>query len=116
MDVTGTHLLVATGRTPNTDGIGLEKAGVALTPKGFVQVNERLEATAHGVFAVGDCAGSAQFTHIAFDDFRVVRETMAGRARVTTDRLVPSCLFVDPELARIGLNETRSAGASLIVW
>jgi pyruvate/2-oxoglutarate dehydrogenase complex dihydrolipoamide dehydrogenase (E3) component len=68
VEVTGTHLLVATGRTPNTDGIGLETAGVALTPKGFVQVNERLETTAAGVFAVGDCAGSSQFTHIAFDD------------------------------------------------
>lgn len=108
MRVIGTHLLVATGRAPNTDGLGLEKANVALTPKGFVQVNGRLETTAAGVFAVGDCAGSPQFTHIAFDDFRVVRETMAGRSRVTTGRLVPSCLFVDPELARIGLNETEA--------
>jgi pyruvate/2-oxoglutarate dehydrogenase complex dihydrolipoamide dehydrogenase (E3) component len=113
MRVTGTHLLVATGRTPNTDGIGLEKAHVALTPKGFVQVNERLETTAAGVFAVGDCAGSPHFTHLAFDDFRVVRETMAGRSRVTTGRLVPSCLFVDPELARIGLNETEAQRRSI---
>lgn len=108
VDLTGTHLLAATGRTPNTDGIGLEKAGVALTPKGHVQVNERLETTGAGVFAVGDCAGSPHFTHIAFDDFRVVRETMAGRSRVTTGRLVPFCLFVDPELARVGLNETEA--------
>ncbi|MCU1263397.1 MAG: FAD-dependent pyridine nucleotide-disulfide oxidoreductase [Bryobacterales bacterium] len=107
-DLTGTHLLVATGRTPNTDGIGLEKAGVALTPRGYVQVNERLETTGAGVFAVGDCAGSPHFTHIAFDDFRVVRDTMAGRSRVTTGRLVPFCLFVDPELARVGLNETEA--------
>ena len=108
VQITGTHLLVATGRTPNTSGIGLEKAGVALTPEGFVQVNERLETTAAGVFAVGDCAGSPQFTHIAFDDYRVVRETLAGRSRVTTDRLIPFCLFVDPELARIGLNEAEA--------
>jgi pyruvate/2-oxoglutarate dehydrogenase complex dihydrolipoamide dehydrogenase (E3) component len=108
LQVAGTHLLVATGRTPNTEGLGLDKANVALTSKGFVQVNERLETTAAGVFAVGDCAGSPQFTHIAFDDFRVVRETMAGRSRVTTGRLVPSCLFVDPELARVGLNETEA--------
>jgi pyruvate/2-oxoglutarate dehydrogenase complex dihydrolipoamide dehydrogenase (E3) component len=104
----GTHLFVATGRTPNTDGIGLDTAGVKLTPKGHVQVNERLESTAEGVFAVGDCAGSPHFTHIAFDDFRVVRDYLLGRPRATTDRLVPSCLFLDPELARVGLNETTA--------
>src|SRR5215467_6032532 len=104
----GTHLLVATGRTPNTDGIGLDAAGVKLTPKGHVQVNERLETTAEGVFAVGDCAGSPHFTHIAFDDFGVVRDDLLGRQRVTTGRLVPSCLFLDPELARVGLNETAA--------
>jgi pyruvate/2-oxoglutarate dehydrogenase complex dihydrolipoamide dehydrogenase (E3) component len=106
--ITGTHILAATGRTPNTGGIGLEKAGVALTSRGFVQVNERLETTAPGVFAVGDCAGSPFFTHIAFDDFRVVRDILFGRSRVTTGRLVPSCLFVDPELARVGLNESEA--------
>ena len=106
--LTGTHILAATGRTPNTDGIGLEKAGVALTSRGFVQVNERLETTAQGVFAVGDCAGSPLFTHIAFDDSRVVRDILFGRSRVTTGRLVPSCLFVDPELARVGLNESEA--------
>jgi len=101
----GTHLLVATGRTPNTDRIGLDTAGVKLTPKGHVQVNERLETTSEGIFAVGDCAGSPHFTHIAFDDFGVVRDNLLGRPRVTTGRLVPSCLFLDPELARVGLNE-----------
>ena len=106
--LTGTQILAATGRTPNTDGIGLEKAGVALTSRGFVQVNERLETTAQGVFAVGDCAGSPLFTHIAFDDSRVVRDILFGRSRVTTGRLVPSCLFVDPELARVGLNESEA--------
>lgn len=108
ISLTGSHLLVATGRTPNTDGIGLDKAGVALTNKGFVQVNERLETTAPGVFAVGDCAGSPQFTHIAFDDYRVVSGNLAGHLRTTTNRLVPSCLFTDPELARVGLNETEA--------
>ncbi|QOY86619.1 dihydrolipoyl dehydrogenase family protein [Paludibaculum fermentans] len=106
--VSGTHLLVATGRIPNTQGIGLEAAGVALTAAGFVQVDECLRTTAEGVFAVGDCAGSPHFTHVAFDDHRVVRETLAGRRRVTTGRLVPSCLFVDPELAQIGLSETEA--------
>ena len=104
----GTHLFVATGRTPNTDGIGLDVAGVKVTPKGHVQVNGRLETTAEGVFAVGDCAGSPHFTHIGFDDFRVVRDNLLGRPRVTTGRLVPSCLFLDPELAHVGLNETAA--------
>ncbi|MGC4049820.1 MAG: FAD-dependent oxidoreductase [Paludibaculum sp.] len=111
--ISGTHLLVATGRIPNTQGIGLEAAGVELTAAGFVRVDEQLRSTAEGVFAVGDCAGSPHFTHIAFDDFRVVRETLAGRRRVTTGRLVPSCLFVDPELAQIGLNETEARRAGI---
>jgi pyruvate/2-oxoglutarate dehydrogenase complex dihydrolipoamide dehydrogenase (E3) component len=106
--VGASHLLVATGRTPNTDGIGLESAGVALTERGFVQVNERLETTAPDVWAVGDCAGSPHFTHIAFDDYRVVRENLAGNHRVTTGRQVPSCTFTDPEFARIGLSETEA--------
>ncbi len=104
----GTHLLVATGRTPNTDGIGLELAGVELTDTGYVKVNERLETTAPGIWAVGEAAGSPQFTHIAFDDFRVIRDNLAGGHHVTTGRQVPFCLFTDPELARIGLSETEA--------
>ena len=106
--IEGTHLLVAGGRTPNTDGIGLELAGVELDARGFVTVDERLRTTAAGVWAVGDCAGSPQFTHIGFDDFRVVRSDWAGGHRVTTGRQVPSCLFTDPELARIGLSEREA--------
>jgi pyruvate/2-oxoglutarate dehydrogenase complex dihydrolipoamide dehydrogenase (E3) component len=104
----GSHLLVATGRMPNTDGIGLDLAGVATTANGYIQVNERLETTARQVWAMGDCAGSPLFTHIAFDDFRVVRENLAGRNRVTTGRQVPFCLFTDPELARVGPNESEA--------
>jgi pyruvate/2-oxoglutarate dehydrogenase complex dihydrolipoamide dehydrogenase (E3) component len=104
----GSHLLVATGRTPNTDGIGLDLAGIATTERGYIRVNERLETSAPNVWAMGDCAGSPHFTHIAFDDFRVVRENLAGRHRVTTGRQVPFCLFTDPELARVGLNETEA--------
>ena len=104
----GTHLLVATGRTPNTDGIGLELAGVETTDRGYIKVNERLETTAPGVWAVGDCAGSPHFTHIAFDDFRIVRDNIAGGQRVTTGRQVPFCVFTDPEFGRIGLSETEA--------
>jgi pyruvate/2-oxoglutarate dehydrogenase complex dihydrolipoamide dehydrogenase (E3) component len=104
----GTHILVATGRTPNTQNIGLELAGVQTTERGHVQVNERLQTTAPGVWAVGDCAGSPHFTHIAFDDHRVVTDNLAGGHRVTTGRQVPFCMFTDPELARIGLSETEA--------
>jgi len=106
--IEGTDLLVATGRTPNTDGIGLDLAGVEFTERGFIRVNERLETTAADVWAIGECAGSPQFTHIAFDDFRIIRDNLAGGNRVTTGRQVPFCLFTDPELARIGLNETEA--------
>ena len=95
--IEGTDLLVAAGRTPNTDGIGLDVAGVELDSRGHVRVNERLQTTAAGAWAVGDCAGSPYFTHIGFDDFRVVRDNLAGANRVTAGRLVPYCLFTDPE-------------------
>jgi pyruvate/2-oxoglutarate dehydrogenase complex dihydrolipoamide dehydrogenase (E3) component len=106
--VEGTHLLVATGRLPNTEGIGLELAGVKTTGKGFVAVNERLETSAPGTWALGDCAGSPFFTHISFDDFRIVRDNLGGALRTTTERQVPSCLFIDPELARVGLDESQA--------
>lgn len=106
--IEGTDLLVATGRTPNTRGIGLEAAGIELDTRGYVKVNARLETTAPGVWAMGDCAGSPHFTHVAFDDFRVVRDNLNGGSRTTRDRLIPFCMFTDPELARVGLNETEA--------
>jgi pyruvate/2-oxoglutarate dehydrogenase complex dihydrolipoamide dehydrogenase (E3) component len=107
--VDGSHLLVAAGRTPNTADIGLELAGVELTDRGYVKVNERLETTAEGIWALGEVAGSPQFTHISFDDFRVFRDDVNGGNHVTTDRQVPFCMFTDPEFARIGLSETEAA-------
>lgn len=104
----GTHLLAAIGRTPNTDGIGLDSAGVGLDERGFIKVDEGLRTTAENVWAVGDCAGSPQFTHIAYDDFRIVRDNLSGGQRSTKGRQVPSCLFTDPEFARIGLSETEA--------
>jgi pyruvate/2-oxoglutarate dehydrogenase complex dihydrolipoamide dehydrogenase (E3) component len=109
--ISGTHLLVATGRTPNTEALNLQAAGVELTTRGYVRVNERLQTTADGVWAVGEVAGSPQFTHVSFDDFRVIRDNLAGKNRTTTGRLVPYTLFTDPELARVGLNE-EEAGKS----
>jgi pyruvate/2-oxoglutarate dehydrogenase complex dihydrolipoamide dehydrogenase (E3) component len=106
--VEGTDLLVATGRTPNTGGIGLEQAGVELDEHGYVKVNERLETTAANVWAMGDCAGSPQFTHAAYDDFRVVHDNLIGGNRTTKNRLVPFCMFTDPELARVGRNESEA--------
>jgi pyruvate/2-oxoglutarate dehydrogenase complex dihydrolipoamide dehydrogenase (E3) component len=107
-EINGSDLLVATGRTPNTRGIGLEGAGIELDPSGYVKVNERLETTAPGVWAMGECAGSPQFTHVAYDDFRVVRDNLAGRPRSTRDRLIPYCVFIDPELGRVGLGEAEA--------
>ena len=106
--VDGTDLLVAVGRTPNTAGIGLERAGVERTKEGYVKVDERLATRAAEVWAMGECAGSPQFTHVAFDDFRVVRANLTGGNRTTRNRLVPYCMFLDPELARVGCNETEA--------
>ena len=107
--VEGSDVLAAAGRVPDTRGIGLEEAGIALDGRGYIEVDDRLRASAPSVWAMGECAGSPQFTHVAFDDFRVVRDDLAGRPRTTRGRLVPYCAFIDPELARIGLDETMAA-------
>lgn len=106
--IEGSHLLVAVGRVANTANIGLDKAGIGLTERGFVQVDERLRTTAPGVWAIGECAGSPQFTHVSVDDFRIVRDNMAGGDRKTSDRLVPHVMFTDPPLARVGLSEKEA--------
>ncbi|MGA8272569.1 MAG: FAD-dependent oxidoreductase [Candidatus Sulfotelmatobacter sp.] len=106
--VEGSHVLVAAGRTPNTEGLGLELTGVELADRGFIKVDERLQTTASGVWAIGEVAGSPQFTHISIDDFRVVHANLTGGNRVTTGRQVPYCLFTDPELAHIGLSESEA--------
>jgi pyruvate/2-oxoglutarate dehydrogenase complex dihydrolipoamide dehydrogenase (E3) component len=111
--LTGSHLLIATGRNPNTEGLGLELSGVELTERGYIKVNERLQTTAAGVWAIGEVAGSPQFTHISVDDFRVVHANITGGDRVTTGRQVPYCLFTDPELAHIGLSETQAAAQGM---
>lgn len=111
--VEGTDILVAVGRTPNTSGIGLEKAGIEVTEKGHIRVNDRLETTAPNVWAMGECAGSPYFTHVSEDDFNIIHENLNGSHRTTTDRLVPYCVFIDPELARVGLNESQARKSNI---
>src|SRR5262249_1781776 len=101
--IEGSDILVAVGRTPNTAGIGLEQAGVAPNPGGYVRVNERRETTAPDVWAIGECAGTPHFTHASVDDSRIIKDNLAGGNRSTRDRLIPYCVFTDPPLAHVGL-------------
>jgi pyruvate/2-oxoglutarate dehydrogenase complex dihydrolipoamide dehydrogenase (E3) component len=106
--IEGSDILVAAGRIPNTAGIGLEEAGVKLDGRSYIHVNERLETSASEVWALGECAGSPQFTHVSVDDFRIIRDNLTGGKRSTRDRLVPYCLFTDPPLAHVGLSEREA--------
>jgi pyruvate/2-oxoglutarate dehydrogenase complex dihydrolipoamide dehydrogenase (E3) component len=107
-------ILVAAGRTPNTDQLDAAKAGVELDPRGYVRVNDRLQTSAPDVWATGECAGSPQFTHVGEDDGRVVLDNLTGGNRTTRDRLIPYCVFTDPELAHVGMTESeaRARGVS----
>jgi len=109
----GSHLLAASGRVANTDGLGLENAGVESDDRGYIRVNERLQTTARDTWAMGDCAGSPHFTHVSLDDFRIVHSNLHGGNRTTQGRLVPFCLFTDPELARVGLSETEASNQGI---
>jgi pyruvate/2-oxoglutarate dehydrogenase complex dihydrolipoamide dehydrogenase (E3) component len=113
--VEASDILIAAGRTPNTADIGLAQAGIALDDRGYIRVNERLQASAPDVWAIGEVAGSPQFTHVSVDDFRIVRDNLAGGTRRTTDRLVPYTLFTDPPLARVGLSESDAQRAGIAV-
>ncbi|HYP14131.1 MAG TPA: mercuric reductase, partial [Bryobacteraceae bacterium] len=107
-EIPGSDILVAAGRVPNTDSIDLEAAGVQTDSSGYIVVDERLATTAPNIWAVGDCAGSPQFTHAAYDDFCVLKANFTGDHRSIRGRLVSSCLFIDPELVHIGLNESQA--------
>jgi pyruvate/2-oxoglutarate dehydrogenase complex dihydrolipoamide dehydrogenase (E3) component len=113
-NIAGSDILLAAGRVPNTAGIGLEEVGVELDHRGYIRVNERLETTAPGVWALGECAGSPQFTHISEDDFRIIRDNLAGGRRSTRDRQVPYCMYTDPPLAHVGLSEGEAARRGII--
>ena len=113
--ITATDVLVATGRTPSTADIGLDTAGVELDAHGYVKVDDHLATTAPGVWAIGECAGSPQFTHASVDDFRIIHDNLAGGRRSTRDRLIPFCLFTDPPLARVGLTEMEARQRGIAV-
>ncbi len=109
MTLQGTQLLVAVGRAPTTDTLNLAAAGVATDARGFIQVNDRLETNLPGIWALGDINGGPQYTHVSLDDYRIVKANLIdGGNRSARDRLVPSCLFIDPELAHVGLTETEA--------
>ncbi|MBY5454093.1 MULTISPECIES: dihydrolipoyl dehydrogenase family protein [Rhizobium] len=104
----GSHVLVASGRRPRTAGIGLELAGIEVDDRGFIKVDDHLRTTADGVWAMGEVAGTPMFTHASLDDYRVVKSTMTGGNRTTKGRIIPYCVFIDPEFARIGMNEAEA--------
>ena len=118
--VSAEAVLVAVGRVPNTDGIGLDEAGVELTDRGFVAVDEHLRTSAEGVWAAGDCAGTPMFTHASWSDFRIIRAQLTGASlddatTTTKGRTIPYAVFATPELARIGLSEGEAREADLDV-
>jgi pyruvate/2-oxoglutarate dehydrogenase complex dihydrolipoamide dehydrogenase (E3) component len=108
-DLTGSHLLAATGRVPNSDTLNLSAAGVQTDDRGFIQVNDRLETATSGVYALGDIKGGPAFTHISYDDFRIIRANLLEKRDATIKgRLVPYTLFIDPQLGRVGVTEAEA--------
>jgi pyruvate/2-oxoglutarate dehydrogenase complex dihydrolipoamide dehydrogenase (E3) component len=107
----GSELLVATGRVPNSDSLKLKSGGVETDDHGFIRVNDRLETTAEAVWALGDIKGGPAFTHISYDDFRILRSNvLEGKQATTKNRQVPYCVFIDPQLGRVGLTESEARG------
>jgi pyruvate/2-oxoglutarate dehydrogenase complex dihydrolipoamide dehydrogenase (E3) component len=107
--ISGSHLLVATGRRPNTDDLGLDKAGIAIDQSGYIKVNGRLESNVPGVWALGDCKGGPAFTHISYNDFQIVYgNVVEGKNLSIENRLVPSCVFTDPQLGGVGMTEKEA--------
>ena len=117
VSLSGSHLLVATGRVPNTDTLNLASAGIDIDDRGFIKVNDRLETSAEGVYALGDIKGGPAFTHISYDDYRILRANVIEKKSATTkDRFVPYTVFIDPQLGRIGLTETEARRDGREIW
>jgi pyruvate/2-oxoglutarate dehydrogenase complex dihydrolipoamide dehydrogenase (E3) component len=105
----GSHLLAAAGRTPNTETLNLKAAGIETDRNGFIKANDRLETIAPGVYALGDVKGGPQFTHISYDDYRIIRTNLIEGGNATIDdRFVPYTVFIDPQLGRVGLSESEA--------
>jgi pyruvate/2-oxoglutarate dehydrogenase complex dihydrolipoamide dehydrogenase (E3) component len=116
--LTGSHLLLAAGRVPNTDWLNLEAAGIETDKRGFIRVNEKLETNVPGIYGLGDIKGGPAFTHISYDDFRIIRTNLLEHGNASThDRLVPYTVFIDPQLGRIGMSESeaRASGRAIRV-
>src|SRR5205085_1327592 len=114
--LSGSHLLAAAGRTPNTDWLNPTAAGIQMDKHGFIQVNEKLETNVAGIYALGDVKGGPAFTHISYDDFRVIRTNLLEKGNASIhERLVPYTVFIDPQLGRVGLSETdaRAQGRNI---
>jgi len=110
----GSHLLAAAGRVPNTETLNLSSAGIEADRNGFIKVNDRLETTAPGVYALGDVKGGPQFTHISYDDYRIIRTNLIEKGNATVnDRFVPYTVFIDPQLGRVGLSESEAQARGL---
>jgi pyruvate/2-oxoglutarate dehydrogenase complex dihydrolipoamide dehydrogenase (E3) component len=116
LDIVGSHLLLAVGRRPNTDDLGAENAGIELDEHGYIKANARLETTAAGVYVVGDVKGGPAFTHISYDDFRILRTNLLENGKATTEgRLLPYTVFIDPQLGRVGMTEAEARAAGFDV-
>jgi pyruvate/2-oxoglutarate dehydrogenase complex dihydrolipoamide dehydrogenase (E3) component len=116
--LTGSHLLMAAGRVPNSDWLNLHTAGIKTDKRGFIEVNERLETNVPGIYALGDIKGGPAFTHISYDDFRIIRTNVLEKGNASIhDRLVPYTVFIDPQLGRVGLSEeeARAQGRNIKV-
>jgi pyruvate/2-oxoglutarate dehydrogenase complex dihydrolipoamide dehydrogenase (E3) component len=114
----GSHLLGATGRIPNTEALTPEAAGINLDEQGYILVNERLETSVPGIYALGDVKGGPAFTHVTYDDARILRTNLLEQGRASTrDRIVPYTVFIDPQLGRVGLSEqeARTQGRAIRV-
>jgi pyruvate/2-oxoglutarate dehydrogenase complex dihydrolipoamide dehydrogenase (E3) component len=112
----GSHLLVAVGTTPNTKTLNLEAAGVKTDKKGYIVVNDKLETSQPGIYALGDIKGGPEFTHISYDDYRIVEKNVFGEGGASTDgRMVPYTVFTEPQLGRIGLNEKEAIKKGLAI-
>ena len=113
-EIRGSHLLVATGRVPNSDSLNLRAAGISTDAQGFLQTTDKLETNVEGVYGLGDIKGGPAFTHISYDDFRIIRTNLIEKGSATIrGRIVPYTVFIDPQLGRVGMSETEARQAGL---